>query len=83
MATTKKTAPKKAQQAKRVDYTAMSEHDLSKLLLEKQNDLLTAKRSHRGGELVNPRVLGATRKDIARILTVQKAAKTPAQKGSK
>lgn len=38
-------------------------------LAAKQTDLAEAKKSHAAGELVNPRVLGSLRKDIARLLT--------------
>ena len=38
-------------------------------LTAKRNDLLEAKKSHAAGELVNPRVLGTLRKDIAQLLT--------------
>ena len=43
--------------------------DLKKDLDAKRKDLLEAKRSLASGELVNQRVLGAYRKDIARLLT--------------
>ncbi len=62
-----KAAVKKA--VKKVDYRSMSAADLHKLLAEKHQDLLDSRRSLMGGELVNPRVLGVTRKDIARIKT--------------
>lgn len=62
-----KTTVKKAD--KKVSYSAMSAADLTKALAQKQQDLLSSKRSHRGGELVNPGVLKATRKEIARIQT--------------
>ena len=42
---------------------------LEQQLAAKQNDLLDANRSHKSGELVNPRVLGTIRKDIARLKT--------------
>ncbi len=45
-------------------------------LLAKQQDLLEAKRSHAAGELVNPRVLTHTRKEIARLHTAIRAAET-------
>ncbi len=54
---------------------AKTADELQKDLAAKQQDLVEAKRSHRAGELVNPRVLGATRKDIARILTQINATK--------
>lgn len=43
--------------------------DLKKDLDAKRKDLLETKRSLASGELANPRVLGAYRKDIARLLT--------------
>lgn len=43
--------------------------DLKQELTAKRTDLLEAKRSLAAGELANPRVLGAYRKDIARLLT--------------
>ena len=43
--------------------------DLKKDLGAKRKDLLEAKLSLASGELANPRVLGAYRKDIARLLT--------------
>jgi len=43
-------------------------------LIAKQADLHEAKRSHAAGELVNPRVLTSTRKEIARLNTAIRAA---------
>lgn len=43
--------------------------DLRSKLETKCQDLDDAKRSHKAGELVNPRVISATRKDIARLHT--------------
>ena len=43
--------------------------DLKQELAAKRTDLLEAKRSLAAGELANTRVLGAYRKDIARLLT--------------
>lgn len=43
--------------------------ELKKDLDAKRKDLLEAKLSLASGELANPRVLGAYRKDIARLLT--------------
>lgn len=63
-----KPTPKKDSAVKTAD-------ELQKDLASKQQDLIEAKRSHKAGELVNPRVLGATRKDIARILTQINALK--------
>lgn len=45
-------------------------------LATKQQDLLEAKRSHAAGELINPRVLTHTKKDIARLHTAIRAAAT-------
>jgi ribosomal protein L29 len=43
-------------------------------LLAKQTDQHAAKRSHAAGELVNPRVITHTRKEIARLHTAIRAA---------
>lgn len=48
---------------------------LKSLLAEKQSDQLTAKLSHKSGELVNPRSLKELRRDIARIKTAMNAEK--------
>ncbi|NLA42753.1 50S ribosomal protein L29 [Candidatus Saccharibacteria bacterium] len=40
----------------------------------KRQELVDSTRGHRAGELQNPRVLKATRKDIARLLTAINAA---------
>ena len=50
----------------------------AELLMEARADMLTAKKSHANGELVNPRVLGTHRKNIARLMT-----KLNAEKGAK
>lgn len=55
---------------------------LQKELATKQADLLEAKRGHALGELANPRVLTATRKEIARLHTAIRAAEI-AQEESK
>jgi len=65
--TTKKTA-KKAEVVKTVA-------DLEKDLATKRQDLIEARRSHAAGELVNPRVIGETRREIARIMTEINAKK--------
>lgn len=44
-------------------------------LAAKRADLLEARKSHAAGELVNPRVIGTLRKDIARLLTIINAQK--------
>ena len=60
--TTKKAAPK-------------AELSLEQQLANKRADLLEARKSHAGGELVNPRVIGGYRKEIARLLTTINAQK--------
>lgn len=47
--------------------------DLQQDLATKQNDILEARRGHRAGELVNPRVITVTRKEIARLKTAIRA----------
>jgi large subunit ribosomal protein L29 len=64
--TTKKVVKKEAPVVKSLD-------DLTSELQAKQSDLLEAKRGHRAGELVNPRVITTTRKDIARLKTAIRA----------
>ena len=49
--------------------TAPTLEELTAQLQEKQTDLHEAKRSHAAGELVNPRVITQTRKEIARLKT--------------
>jgi len=69
MAEAKKTT-KKAVEATEVKDLAT----LRKNLTAKQQDLLDSRKSHRAGELVNPRVLGTIRKEIARLHTAIRAA---------
>lgn len=66
MADMKATA-KKADSAKTIE-------DLRAELVTKQQDLNDSRRSHKAGELVNPRVLGQIRKEIARLKTAIRAA---------
>mgnify|MGYP000147111465 FL=1 len=66
MADTKKTA-KKADVVKTID-------ELRAELATKQQDLNDSRRSHKAGELVNPRVLRQIRKEIARLHTAIRAA---------
>ena len=73
--TTKKSAAKNATEVKSIA-------DMQNDLASKQADLLESKRSHRAGELVNPRVLGTARKEIARLHTASKAAELAAKKES-
>ena len=49
----------------------------------KRKDLMESKRSHRAGELINPRVITQTRKEIARLETAIRTAELAAQKESK
>ena len=74
MAESKKTI-KKAEVVKSLE-------DLRKDLAAKQNDLLESRKSHRSGELVNPRVLGSIRKEIARLHTAIRAAELASKKES-
>ena len=67
-----KTTAKKAEVVKSLE-------DLRKDLAAKQNDLLESRKSHRAGELVNPRVLGSIRKEIARLQTAIRAAELAAK----
>jgi len=78
MATPKTTtkAVRKADEVKTIDQ-------LRAELETKQADQLAAKRSHKLGELVNPRVLTSTRKEIARLHTAIRAAEIAEQKESK
>lgn len=63
----KKTKAVKATEVKTIDQ-------LREELATKQADLIAAKRGHAAGELANPRVLGSTRKEIARLHTAIRAA---------
>ena len=47
--------------------------DLRQELTTKQKELLDAKQGHKRGELVNPRIIGTTRKQIARLHTAIRA----------
>ena len=78
MAEAKKTTKKVVKTAE-----VKSVADLQKDLAAKQRDLLASRKSHRGGELVNPRVLGTTRKEIARLHTAIRAAELSGHKESK
>lgn len=54
---------------------APKELSLTDQLVRKRTELADAKKSHAAGELVNPRVLTQTRKEIARLLTTINAQK--------
>ena len=67
-------AEKKKTTTKKVTKTPITEtKDLDKTLAKTQSDLSDAVRSHRAGELVNPRRLGELRRDIARLKTAIRA----------
>ena len=74
--TTKKTAAVKATEVKTLDQ-------LRTELAAKTADQIAHKRSHAAGELVNPRALTVTRKEIARLNTAIRAAELSAAKESK
>jgi ribosomal protein L29 len=74
MAEAKKTTVAAKPAAKKASVVK-SAAELQDDLAAKQQELLSSQRSHRAGELVNPRVLGATRKEIARLHTAIRAAK--------
>lgn len=57
--------------------------ELRTAIAAKRKDMMESTRSHRAGELINPRVLGQTRKEIARLETAIRAAELAAQKESK
>ncbi len=75
--TTKKTAPKavKATEVKTIEQ-------LRDDLAAKVADLLQSKRGNAAGELVNPRAITATRKDIARLHTAIRAAELTAKESN-
>jgi ribosomal protein L29 len=52
-----------------------AELTLQQQLTAKRSDLFDAKKSLASGELVNPRIIGTIRKDIARLLTTINAQK--------
>lgn len=56
---------------------------LVKELAQKEADLIASRRSHKAGELVNPKVLNTTRKDIARLKTAIRADEITSKKESK
>ena len=68
---------KPAKTVKKADKrpSEMSLDELHAQLETKRTDLLDAKRSHKAGELINPRVLSATRREIAQLHTAISAAK--------
>lgn len=81
MAESKKTTAKKPAVKKATEVKSVA--DMRKELADKQADLTASRRSHRAGELVNPRVLGTTRKEIARLHTAIRVAEKNETKESK
>lgn len=71
----KKTTKPAAKKSAAKKPSEMSMDELQKQLVAKQADLLDAKRSHKAGELINPRVLTATRREIAQLHTAISSAK--------
>ena len=67
----KATDKKPAKKAETVKTPA----EIRKELDAKRHDLTESRRSHRSGELVNPRILRSTRKEIARLMTKLNATK--------
>lgn len=76
---TTKTTVKQVKEAK-VSLANKSVDELKKDLNAKQEDLLQARRGHRAGELVNPRTITLTRKDIARHKTAIRALELKGEK---
>lgn len=74
-------APKAKTTKKAVEVPTLD--DLRAKLVTERADLLEAKRSHAAGELVNPRVITKTRKEIARLSTAIRAAELAQEKESK
>lgn len=60
---------------KTTENKPMSLEELNKALLEKQKDLLEARRGNKAGELNNPRVITNLRREVARIKTSINASK--------
>ena len=75
MAETKKTV-KTASVVKSID-------ELRTELAAKRQELLDSRRSHKAGELVNPRVISQIRKEIARLNTAIRAHELAAEPENK
>jgi ribosomal protein L29 len=73
MAETKTTKATKSVKTTKVAAEVKTPEQLKADLVVRKNDLLEAKRGHRAGELVNPRTITHTRKDIARLHTAIRA----------
>ncbi len=65
--------------------TKAAEKSVEEQLKDARQDLLDSQKTHRSGELVNPQVIGAHRKQIARLMTKLSAnrnlKKTPMKEG--
>ena len=68
----KKTA-KSVKKVTKVSLAAKSIEELKKDFATTQDNLLETRRSHRAGELVNPRAITHARKEIARLKTAIRA----------
>ena len=75
----KTTAAAKKPVAKKEATVVKSVEDLKKELAEKQDSFMETRRSHRTGELVNPRAITTSRKEIARLHTAIRAAELSAK----
>lgn len=53
----------------KINYQTMDLAELNQLLVDKQSDLLIARRSHAAGDLANPMKLKQLKSEIARIKT--------------
>lgn len=80
MATTKKTTKKVISSMINLDK---STSELKKDLQSMSKDLLESKKSHKAGEMVNPKSIGKIKKNIARILTKIRQDEINSQKGEK
>lgn len=76
-------ADKKTTKAVKTAEEVKTIEQLQEALAAKIADQLEAKRGHAAGELANPRVLTATRKEIARLHTAIRAAEIANEKESK
>jgi len=54
-----------------------AEKSVEEQLKDVRQDLLDAQKSHRSGELVNPKVINHYRKQIARLMTKLNASRNP------
>ena len=73
----------KKTQEKVIEKVEVTAESLQTNLQTKRNDLFEAIRSHRSGELVNPKVINKYRKEIARTLTKMREIELAVRKESK